>query len=505
MALAPYFRKAALGSIAMMPGVSIEDFLRIMAPLAVTLRFGEDAVESLEGRVSLELLTNLASRFYPAMSFDAVGTEAKEFAQRLTEIAIKINPVLEFPDPKPPYVVIGRITTEVSGFKAFIGSDGWNALFSTRSPQPVGLSENPVGSAVAACFASAAIFRHFFYRQLDVVEPDEEFLLSILDYSRAPCALREPLNYDLGEVALAGIGAIGNATAWLLARTQCRGRIHLIDPEVVDDSNPQRYVLTNAKSEGEEKTALAARTLVRSQLEAVAHRTTWSGFIGGRPDWKFPLAAVATDTFEDRVAVQASLPEWILNSWTQANDIGVSRHRFNLDSACLACLYWPKKQKQNLDEIVKQAIRYSGDLMDIRNMLYFGSSLDHAWLDRISKDMGQPREFLEQFKGKTLEAFYREAICGGHVIATENGKIEVPMAFQSAMAGIMLAGELVKFGKEGRTLNTDAVTTKLDLLRPLGTHLSEAYRKRSDIPCICSDNYYQKRYAEKYLQPVRPR
>src|SRR5260370_9465686 len=71
--------------------------------------------------------------------------------------------------------------------------------------------------------------------------------------------------------------------------------------------------------------------------------------------------------------------------------------------------------------------------MDVRNMLYFGTGLDDVWLERISRDMGQPRELLEPFKGKTIDAFYREAICGGHVIAAEGGKIEVPMAFQSSI------------------------------------------------------------------------
>src|SRR5260370_32885710 len=99
--------------------------------------------------------------------------------------------------------------------------------------------------------------------------------------------------------------------------------------------------------------------------------------------------------------------------------------------------------------------------MDVRNMLYFGTGLDDVWLERISRDMGQPRELLEPFKGKTIDAFYREAICGGHVIAAEGGKIEVPMAFQSAMAGIMLAAEVVQYGKRGHTTDTRMVSTQL--------------------------------------------
>jgi hypothetical protein len=499
MALAPYFPKAALGSSALMPGVSVEEFSRLMSPLTVTVRFGADAVRSPEGQVSLELLTNLLARFYPTLSFNPVGEEASKFGERLAELAKRINPLIEFSTAKPPYVNVGAIPAVGAGFSAFIGSDGWNTCFSTKAPQGIGQSRNPLGSAAAACFGAAAIFRHFFHQHLGVSEPDEEFVLSLFDYSRLRCTLAEPLDYDLGQTALAGVGAIGNAAVWLLARSQCKGRIHLVDPETADDTNPQRYILTDGKSEGEDKVALAARELGGSNLEPVLHKTTWGSFIGQQPGWKIPLAAVALDSPEDRVAVQASLPRWILNSWTQANDLGVSRHEFNSDSACLACMYWPTKQKRNLDEIIKEAIRYGGELMDIRNMLYFGTGLDDVWLERISRDMTQPRQLLEPFKGKPIAAFYREAICGGHVIAIEGEKIEVPMVFQSAMAGIMLAAEIVKYGRAGQKLDTCMVTTKIDLLRQLGTHLSEPYKKRSDVHCICSDQDYRERYSQKYV------
>lgn len=498
MALAPYFHKAALGSSALMPGISVEELSRLVSPLAVTIRFGVKAVQSPEGRVSLELLTNLLSRFYPTLSFDGVGKDAADFVNQLAASAKRTNPAIELSTPKPPYVVVGDVQPEVSGFATFIGSDGWNVYFSTKGVRTVGQSENPLGAAAAACFGAAAIFRHFFHQQLGVPAPNEEFILSLFDYSRLPSAVKERLDYDLREVALAGVGAIGNATVWVLARSQCKGRIHLIDPEAADNTNPQRYVLTDVTTDGEDKVSLAARELRMSNLQPVAHKTTWGGFIGQQPDWKIPIAAVALDTPEDRIAVQASLPKWILNSWTQANDLGVSRHWFGSDSACLACMYWPKKQKRNIDEVIKEAIRYSGELMNVRDMLYFGTPLDDTWLERIAKDMGHPRESLERFKGKTIDAFYREAICGGHVIVTEGEKIEVPMAFQSAMAGIMLAAEMAKYAKAGLKLDTTVVTSKIDLLRPLGTHLSEQYKRRTDVACICSDAVYRERYAEKY-------
>jgi hypothetical protein len=497
VALAPYFQKTALGAAALMPELSPEAFSRLLSTLSVTVRFGQDAVESNEGRATLELLTNMSARLYPALSFDAATPKARQYREKLMESARKINPVIEFTDPGPPYVVVGRADVPKE-FSIFIGSQDWNVHFSTRSPQSIGQSENVIGGAAAACFGAAAVFRYFFHKDLVVPKPaDEEYTLSLFDYRREFCNVTEAIDYDLGEMALVGIGAIGNAAVWVLSQTACKGHLHLVDPESVDDTNPQRYILTDAATAGS-KVKLAANLLRNSRLIPVEHQTTWSGFISKQPRWAIPLAAAGLDSAEDRIAVQASLPGWVLNSWTQANDLGISRHEFNSDSACLACLYWPKRQKRNFDEEIKAAIRYSGELMDIRNMLYFQVPLDGSWLDRISRDMGQPRELLEIFKGKTLDAFYREAICGGHVIVSEGERIEVPMVFQSALAGIMLAGEILKYGRAGQSLNSEFVTTKIDLLRPLGTHLSEQYKKRTDVPCICSDPVYQRRFIEKY-------
>jgi hypothetical protein len=216
VALAPYFQKVALGAAALMPGLSPEAFSRLLSPLSMTIRFGQDAIESAEGCATLELLTNMSARLYPTLSFDAVTPMTRQFREKLAESARKINPVIEFTNPGPPYVVVGH-TDVPKEFSIFIGSQGWNAYFSTRSPQSIGQSENIIGASAAACFGAAAVFRYFFHKELRVPKPaDEEYTLSLFDYRREICNVAEAIDYDLGEVALAGIGAIGNASVGII-------------------------------------------------------------------------------------------------------------------------------------------------------------------------------------------------------------------------------------------------------------------------------------------------
>src|SRR5260370_18733800 len=110
VALAAYFHKAALGASALMAGVSVEAFSQLVSPLSVTIRFGSDAVQSPEGRVSLELLTNLLARFYPTLSFDGVGDAADKFGKKLADLTMKSNPLIAFSTSQPPYFSVGTIT-----------------------------------------------------------------------------------------------------------------------------------------------------------------------------------------------------------------------------------------------------------------------------------------------------------------------------------------------------------------------------------------------------------
>ncbi|ESY39644.1 hypothetical protein X747_22775 [Mesorhizobium sp. LNJC384A00] len=63
----------------------------------------------------------------------------------------------------------------------------------------------------------------------------------------------------------------------------------------------------------------------------------------------------------------------------------------------------------------------------------------------MSLDEGEP---LAAFVGQPLRSFYQQAICGGLVFQLSDGsrlvRTVVAMAFQSVLAGIMLAADLVK-------------------------------------------------------------
>ena len=334
----------------------------------------------------------------------------------------------------------------------YVGSDGWVVKVSTEGPVRSGETDNPFGAAAAACFGAANIFRQVFRDHLPGGGELDSFSMSLLDYE--PNA-EAPLNPELGPVHLGGVhlvgnGAIGNGAVWALSRApRLTGEIDIVDHEALDLTNLQRYPGTTQADVGSTKVDIAAARFSGSALKVRAHQMTWGQYMKGRSDWRLERVGVSVDTAEDRRAVQASLPAFVVNSWTQAGELGVSRHRFTGEDACLVCLYFPGGGAKSEDQIIAEAIGLPDALIEVRHLLYTGAAVEREMIERIAAVLGVPSEPLLPFAGQTLRSFYTGAICAGVVIKL-GGKpggtevhAQVPLAFQSALAGIMLAAELV--------------------------------------------------------------
>ena len=208
--------------------------------------------------------------------------------------------------------------------------------------------------------------------------------------------------------------------------------------------------------------------------------------------------AVALDTASGRIAVQASLPRRLLNAWTQPGDLGASRHDF-LSGPCLACLYLPEGKGRSLSENIADALRLPE--MEIREKLHVGFKVNRAFLVRVEAATGVSAGGLAAFRGRAafgllLQGGMRHrpfwALRGG-----DRGAAAVPMAFQSALAGVLLATEIIA---EVASLRTDALPplTKINLLRPLGRYLTEPSTKHASGTCLCQDPYYVSGYRRKW-------
>jgi hypothetical protein len=338
--------------------------------------------------------------------------------------------------------------------------------------------------------------------------PDKAFTLSLFDYAKdSLLPVSPPLGaLNIGETHLVGLGAIGNGAIWALSRLAgLRGVLHLVDGEAVDLSNLQRYVLAQQGDIDAVKVELAAKALKGTRLTVRPHAQRWGHYLRERDTWQWERVAVALDTAEDRRAVQAALPRWIANAWTRAENLGVSRHWFVDEQACLTCLYFPEKTAKSESQAVAESLGLPPDDMDVRALLSLGRPIRREFIERVAAAKRVPLEPLLTLEGQSLRSFYGRAVCGRLLVqlgAEDAGPVaEVPMAFQSALAGVMLAAEILAHA-EGRRPQEHPATTRLNLLRPLSSYLNFPEGKEGSGRCICRDPIYVARYQEKYATSV---
>jgi len=509
MAVADYFDRASEGAAQILRNYDRTEFERRLNSRDVVIAYDKNALETSEGRASLDLLVRLIARMYPNLDLRPLGGAPR--AAELEELARSINPWIEIVEArrgKAATVVVGE--TAVRGGKAiYIGSEFWIAGVGTSGPIGSVDSGNPFGAGAAACLGAANLFRVFFSDLLENGGLDANARISLLNFATGDKATNEysRKRNDIGHVQLVGVGAIGNAVAWALSNgARLTGTVDLIDPQPIELSNLQRYVLANRTEVAAIKVNLAASFFPGlGKVTANPVQKSWSEFVRHTGSHHFDLVATALDTAADRVEVQGSLPKFIVNAWTQPGDVGVSRHAFLGNNACLACMYLPTGKRRNEDEIIADELRMPELVKRLRTMLHTGHPVGVDFVREVAKRATADAEPLMPFANLPLRAFRAKAICGQALLAANDSDrtaVQVPMAFQSAMAGLMLAAEIVAH-QSG--LRDEGLPTKsaLDLLRPIPGRLNVPVikDKAGTARCICLDEDYRTAFKAKYETP----
>lgn len=506
MALASFFDKTALSAAAILQGFDRSVFAATLEAHTIGIAFDQHAASSSEGRITLELAVNLLARLYPRLAFITSDDHATNYSRTLAEQARQINPVIDFSDELEQVtavIAVGDTPVPCKSPVIYVGSRGWSIYLSDNGPVGCGNTGNPFAAAAAACFGAANLFRVLFAGQLpaDGGVLDSNRSLSLISFKGdAVSEDGDPLpEIDIGDTSLVGVGAIGNATLWALARLPgLVGNLNLIDPEPIDASNLQRYVLTAAGDIERSKVALGQRAFSGTKLTVQPIASAWADYLRDRSDWQLQNVLVAVDTFKDRQLIQGALPKWLCNAWTQPLDLGISRHARFGEQPCLACLYFDRHTK-NEDQIVAEAIGLPSELMAVRQLLYTRAPVPKEFIERIAAANAVAVADLMRFEGQPLRIFYTEAICGGLMMklggAGAAATAETPMAFQSVLAGILLAAELTLHASNAKRSELPT-TTRINLLRPLADELSVPVARKEG--CICGDADYLAAFNAKW-------
>ena len=476
--------------------VSRESLEAILSDRVVALYCGEEFGSDANARWTAELSANLLARLYPRIGiFGAPDAQA-----HLRTIASNINPRVTFeetPRGTDVAVVIGcHEPAPPSAIHA--GSSGWVCAV---GPEPIPLRgpPNPFAAAAAGAIAAGQVFRAVFAARL--AEPTEikATQVSLLDFSSGAGVAAELGDLDVGPVAFAGLGAVGNAALWCLGRcASLRGQLALIDPEVIELSNLQRYVLTRDSDVRRAKIDLALEALRHTSLACAVHRLAIEDFAEQVPDASLPCIAISVDNVDGRRCAQALLPRLVVNGWTSDGGLGSSWHRFDQDAACLACLYNPKGIGKSQTELVADALGLTPSRA--AELWVSHVSPSDAELATMAAHLGVTKNAIVSWKGRTLPELYSDVVCGSVQLDVKGlGRIEsVPLAHQSVLAGVLMAAELVKRTdtRFSSTAQGDTLTVWDDVLRPPPRSWTQP--RPREPGCICGDVVYQRAFRSKW-------
>jgi hypothetical protein len=494
MALADYFQRSAVAAAQVLRGYDEDRIRERLGAVSIGLLIGPDA-ETPEGAVLAEMLVRLVARLYPRISI-------RGSTSSLSDLALRINPVIEITEGDVDFAI--ALGGERLGENTiYAGSDGWDALVSSENPCRIGSSSNPFGAAAAACLAAANLFRGVF--EVDDDPFDKAVTFSTLDLESRPTT--DPLDLhavDIGPAAvLVGAGAIGNAAAWVLGKLPApSGELFIVDPEDVELSNLQRYVLCERSSVGETKVELLSDYLRHEapRLTVTPAPSDWARFVE-KYGYLWEAVLVALDSARDRRSVQASLPKWIANAWTQTEDLGVSVHPWG-DGACLNCIYIPNEAAPSEDALVARALGLGPEHeLRVRELLFSNAPPPTELLDVVAANLDVSRALLTPFESRPIRELYVEGVCGGAIVSLDRGApndpgLHVPVAHQSALAGILLVASAIA-RSVGRSPETSRLT-RIDLMKRLSEFVTLSAQKDPRGICICQDPIYSEAFGLKY-------
>lgn len=486
MALAPFFERV-YGALGGHLAISRESLTSALENVTAGIRCG--AKPSKNDIWIAELSTNLLARLYPRLAISG----PKKYCSVLQDIALEINPDIEFVKDAPDATTICIGSATANG-AIFPNASGWVARVNHKPSQRDG-PPNPYAAGAAAAMACAELFRRIFLKS----ETERDVSVSLLNFDEDTGATLELVDVDVGNVLFVGVGAVGNAALWSLAHdTKIRGRLWLVDGEEVTLSNLQRYALTTFADVGRSKVHLGQVALSETRLTVEPIQSTLEQFAEAHSVIDIPVTAVSIDNVDGRRSAQALLPRLVVNGWTGDQALGASWHIFSRDAACLACLYHPHGQGSSAIEQAAKALGLSHDRTALLWVTHQLLSSDDIKI--VAKSLGVRKSVLKPWRSKSLGDIYTDIVCGAVPLdVTGVGKVEtVPLAHQSALAGILMAAELLKRTQPelAALSQPESLISWDDILR--APPIIWAKPRAREKGCICGDPDYQSVYRKKW-------
>ncbi len=378
-----------------------------------------------------------------------------------------------------------------------LASDRWRAYAGLEPAVGAPDDPNPLGPLLAAgwgaALVAAELFRPLVPRPDALPGPPDGAWLSAFDYSDGRDQNPSLPGLDLGEVPILGLGAIGAAVAYALALLpRPRGCLHLIDPDVLSDSNVERHFVSARADVHRLKVEQVGSVLNTLAPTLKVHASAVRFEDWPRRDDPFEIALCGSDSGASRRALQFALPRELINGGTSGSGFMVSKHRFE-EGPCAACLYpEPAEPTSDLSDVVRQfGVGEDVALELLSGRRVFDEEVAEAMHTRGRAVLAEER--TAQLIGKPF-AEARRVACSEAIVRPD---LPTPtVGFVSFLPGVLMVAELVKarhFANAPlRAPSNVLVADAFDLIR-----LDREPRRKSRS-CRCGDPLFVKAFRGRW-------
>jgi hypothetical protein len=246
-------------------------------------------------------------------------------------------------------------------------------------------------------------------------------------------------NVNVGELVLAGAGAVGNGFLLGLSLLDVSGTLHIIDPKAVAPGILNRCVWFGVDDVGHSKAkCLASRGKASfSKLLLLPHAMTLGEFVKkNRSNDSIDRLVVTVDSRRARRSLQSECPHEVYDaSTTGIDEVVLHFNKRPSELACMGCIY-----NESENEIAREA--HIADLLGVLVDEVRSGFITEAAATKIA--LRYPSVPRIEIVGRAYDTLFKQ-LCGlGELKATENRQVLAPFAFVPVLAGAYLAMETVR-------------------------------------------------------------
>lgn len=502
-----------------------QDVVKFFAPAQVAIHLSPTVISNPQAQMMFSFAINIAARLHPViqhlqviitnkntpLTFQPPRWPDKTLFGHISCFLRSLDPPLRWTvDDKPTlqpnstlYVGPGTCAEE---HVVFIGSHGWQAVVSPSAPVAIGSQVNPIGAYATACLGVAEVWKRLLYPHralfptIPIFPLEQELHFSTFSYRTGLSEPNPPLpiGIDVGHLTMVGLGAGGGATAFTLASLlELKGQLNLIEPDEIDVSNLNRYVYADSSDAGSSRVKTEVIKSCFGRFSNLTIQTFTQPYRDATTrlapeDYRHVVAAVHSRKARRDIQYETPNVLWDAGA-TEDGEFRIWRMILGR-TECMWCKHPPGEK----DPEEQQAAQLSQALgihpQRWLQLLQDNGTFTSGDVAEVSKFLGANKVTFDLPQVGQRFGDWEVEQCGRLLLPELDAGIPIP--FAPVMAGVLLAGEVIK-----ECYYPEAVLDSCYWNTLLGRFMlrNRPYRRTPRNECtFCHDEVYIAQYQRRW-------